>query len=406
MLSLSSDNDAINEMSAFNDCSVLFDDLNASDSYDIKKQKERKVASIVETKQSVGKSVKEGKNTKINAFPFITAEYPLKREGFINRCLIVNIDDSFDPKNLTWLQENHDIYISFINSFIDYICKNFDRLKYKVNKNLSNKDYMEDGEDTFRQPRISNIQFILTETLDILSEFIHLSKYTTGDFPSCYSTFVKSINECEEYTEELLKERSMDKEEHLIYELLSEIWDSQFGIVTNNETFFIEDIRNNPQSCPDRFVLYGKIKINHKKKNCFCFRGADAERYLEHKISDRMIIKKLNEMGLIRTNENTIPVFKKVGMHTRFICLEKNDVANYLGVDHYYSSPDIQDETDISYNQNILNASENYSNCTQSDLDETVYLDFEAQMCGQSKNRTDNRNTLNILDLIEDMPTE
>ena len=76
MLSLSSDNDAINEMSAFNDCSVLFDDLNVSDSYDIKKQKERKVASIVETKQSVGKSVKDGKNTKINAFPFITAEYP------------------------------------------------------------------------------------------------------------------------------------------------------------------------------------------------------------------------------------------------------------------------------------------------------------------------------------------
>ena len=131
------------------------------------------MAAIVETKQSVGKSVKEGKNTKINAFPFITAEYPLKREGFTNRCLIVNIDEPFDPKSLTWLQENHDIYISFINSFIDYICKNFKKLKYKVNKNLSNKNYMEDGKDTLRQPRISNIQFILAETLDILSEFIH-----------------------------------------------------------------------------------------------------------------------------------------------------------------------------------------------------------------------------------------
>ena len=66
-------------------------------------------------------------------------------------------------------------------------------------------------------------------------------------------------------------------------------------------------------------------------------------------------------MDLIRTNENTIPVFKKVGMHTRFICLEKNDIANYLGVGHDYSPPDVQDETDIGYNQNILNASENYS---------------------------------------------
>ena len=384
MISLSSDIDAIYDMSAFNDCSVLFDDLNVSDSDDIKRKKERTVAAIVETKQSVGKSIIDGKNTKINALPFITAEYILKREGFINRCLIVNIDDSFDPKNLTWLQKNHNIYISFINSFIDYICKNFKKLKYKVNKNLSNKNYMEDGKDTLRQPRISNIQFILAETLDILSEFIHLSKYTTGDFPSCYSTFVKSINECEEYTEELLKERSMDKEEHLIYELLSEIWDSQFGIVTNNETFFIEDIRNNPQSCPDRFVLYGKIKINHKKKNCFCFRGADAERYLEHKISDRTIIKKLNAMDLIRTNENTIPVFKKVGMHTRFICLEKNDIANYLGVDHDYSPPDVQDETDIGYNQNILNNSENYSDYIQIDLDETDHSYIEEQMCDDS----------------------
>ena len=316
MISLSSDIDAINEMSAFNDCSVLFDDLNASDSYDIKKQKERKVASIVETKQSVGKSVKEGKNTKINAFPFITAEYPLKREGFTNRCLIVNIDEPFDPKSLTWLQENHDIYISFINSFIAVICENFQILHDHVNNCLSSVKYhTKKGKGISGLTRVVNIKLILEITLDILKWFLGVSDDNLSCFPSYVDTFKQSIDECIGYTIDLLKEQSKDKEEVIITQLLYDIWDSESEIVTTDEDSFLCSINNNPDSLPKHFVIY------QKGKHRFCLRSKDAQRYLGGKIGYRTITDKLDQFGLLDVKKDRTTAVFKGKSNAKFLCI-------------------------------------------------------------------------------------
>ena len=384
MLSLSSDNDAINEMSAFNDCSVLFDDLNVSDSYDIKKQKERKVASIVETKQSVGKSVKDGKNTKINAFPFITAEYPLKREGFTNRCLIVNIDEPFDPKSLTWLQENHDIYISFINSFIAVICENFQILHDHVNNCLSSVKYhTKKGKGISGLTRVVNIKLILEITLDILKWFLGVSDDNLSCFPSYVDTFKQSIDECIGYTIDLLKEQSKDKEEVIITQLLYDIWDSESEIVTTDEDSFLCSINNNPDSLPKHFVIY------QKGKHRFCLRSKDAQRYLGGKIGYRTITDKLDQFGLLDVKKDRTTAVFKGKSNAKFLCIRQKALADYLGMENEFLPPDIQ--TDRRYNhQSTMDVPQNYSNYTGSELNNSDVSEIEAKMTGQQDDHASN----------------
>lgn len=392
MISLSSDSYAIHDMSAFNDCSVLIDDLNASDSDDIKRQKERKVAAIVETKQSVGKPIIDGKNTKMNALPFITAEYILKREGFINRCLIVNIDESFNPKSLTWLQKNHDIYISFINSFIGFICKNFQMLHDYINNCLASEKYhMKKGKGISSWVRVSNTKFVLEITLDVLKAFLGVYYDETTCFSSYVDTFKQSIYKCIDYTINLIKGQKKDKDEVIIKKLLDDIWDSESEIVTTDEEFFLCGINNNQDSLPDQFVIY------QKDKHLFCLRAKDAERYLCSKITFRTITDKLDKLGLLRVKKDRTKAVFKGKSNAKFLCIKEESLADYLGVDDDYLPPNIQNKTDIRYNrQRIINSEKKDYGFIQHDLEETACSDIEAHMYGHSDDMSDNP----ILDYI------
>ena len=387
MVSLSSDIEAIHKLSAYKDCTVVIDDLNATDSDEIRRNKEKKLAAIIETKQSVGRAIIDGKNTKIPAMPIITAEYLLKAVGALNRCMIFHIDRPFKPSELTWLQENHDTYIAFINSFIEFICMNFDELQTDVNKFLSTRKYrMKDGENIPGWQRISNIQFILEATLMVVMKFFGDKDDTPDCFPSFWDPFKESIQECKEYTAELLRKRSMDKEELLMYELLSAILDPQSGIVTDNKSSFLRDLDKHKNSLPERFVYY------HEDKKLFCLRSEDAVRFLDGKMSNRKIPQKLDDMGLIRTtdSERTIRVFKK-DKNIRLICLKQKAVANYLGVENEFLPPHIKDKPyNGCFGQSTTTNSCNYSDITKPDLNEEVYKDFESQMCGHSDDMSDN----------------
>ena len=386
MVSLSSDIEAIHKLSAYKDCTVVIDDLNASDSDEIRRNKEKKLAAIIETKQSIGRAIVDGKNTKIYAMPIITAEYLLKAVGALNRCMIFHIDRPFKPSELTWLQENHDTYIAFINSFIEYICMNFDELQTDVNKFLSTRKYhMKDGENIPGWQRISNIQFILEATLMVVMKFFGDEDDKPGCFPSFWDPFKQSIQECKEYTAELLRKRSMDKEELLLYKLSSAILAPQFGIVTDNKSSFLRDLDKHKNSLPERFVYY------HEDKKLFCLRSEDAVRFLDGKMSNRKITQKFDEMELIQTkkSDRTIEIFKKEKSNpfknVRFICLKQKAIADYLGVENEYLPPHIKDKTDIRYNRpSISTTSGNYSAHTMPELDETDCSDIEAQMCGHS----------------------
>ena len=392
MVSLSSDIEAIHKLSAYKDCTVVIDDLNASDSDEIRRNKEKKLSAIIETKQSVGRAIVDGKNTKISAMPIITAEYFLKAVGALNRCMIVHIERPFKPSELTWLQENHDTYIAFINSFIEYICMNFDKLQTDVNEYLSTRKYrMKNGKDIPGWQRISNIQFILEATLMVVMKFFGDKDDTPDCFPSFWDPFKQSIQECKEYIADLIRKRLMDKDELLMYELLSAIWNPKSGIVTDNKSSFLRDLGNHEKSLPERFVYY------HEDKEWFCLRSEDAVRFLGGKIYNRNILQKLDDMGLIHTRklDRTIEIFKKEKTNplknVRFICLKQKAVANYLGVENEYLPPDIKDKPYNGYLvQSATTNSGNYSTQTMSEQDETDYSDIEAQMCDNSDDMSDN----------------
>ena len=83
--------------------------------------------------------------------------------------------------------------------------------------------------------------------------------------------------------------------------------------------------------------------------------------------------------------------------------MKQKAVANYLGVENEFLPPNIKDETYKGYfEHSIMTNSDNYSAHTMPEQDETDCSDIADQMCGKSKNK----NTLNIWDLIKDMPTE
>lgn len=318
--------------------------------------------------------------------PIITAEYLLKAVGALNRCMIFHIDRPFKPSELTWLQENHDTYIAFINSFIEFICMNFDELQTDVNKFLSTRKYhMKDGENIPGWQRISNIQFILEATLMVVMKFFGDEDDKLGCFPSFWDPFKQSIQECKEYTAELLRKRSMDKEELLLYELLSAILDPQSGIVTDNKSSFLRDLDKHKNSLPERFVYY------HEDKKLFCLRSEDAVRFLDGKMSNRKIPQKLDDMGLIRTtkSDRTIKILKKDKdnplKNVRFICLKQKAIADYLGVENEYLPPHIKDKPyNGCFRQSTTTNYGNYSANTQPDPYEESILDIEAQMCGHS----------------------
>ena len=334
----------------------------------------------------------DGKNTKISAMPIITAEYFLKAVGALNRCMIVHIKRPFKPSELTWLQENHDTYIAFINSFIEYICMNFDKLQTDVNEYLSTRKYrMKNGKDIPGWQRISNIQFILEATLMVVMKFFGDKDDTPDCFPSFWDPFKQSIQECKEYIADLIRKRLMDKDELLMYELLSAIWNPKSGIVTDNKSSFLRDLGNHEKSLPERFVYY------HEDKEWFCLRSEDAVRFLGGKIYNRNILQKLDDMGLIHTRklDRTIEIFKKEKTNplknVRFICLKQKAVANYLGVENEYLPPDIKDKPYNGYLvQSATTNSGNYSTQTMSEQDETDYSDIEAQMCDNSDDMSDN----------------
>lgn len=285
---------------------------------------------------------------------------------------------------MTWLQENHDIYISLINSFIAVICENFQILHDYVNNCLSSVKYhTKKGKGISGLTRVVNIKLILEITLDILKWFLDVSDDNLSCFPSYVDTLKQSIDECIGYTIDLLKEQSKDKEEVIITQLLYDIWDSESEIVTTDEDSFLCSINNNPDSLPKHFVIY------QKGKHRFCLRSKDAQRYLGGKIGYRTITDKLDQFGLLDVKKDRTTAVFKGKSNAKFLCIRQKALADYLGVENEFLPPDIQ--TDRRYNhKSIMDVPKNYSNYTGSELNNSDVSEIEAKMTGQQDDHVSN----------------
>lgn len=120
-----------------NDFLFLIDDLNKTVASCIKDKKEATLSELIQLISSGGSTEFKGKQIHINTMLLITAEYALKNYSSINRCLIIEFQESFCSESLTWLQDNQSLYINFLVDYITWICqRNVELINHIRNFNI------------------------------------------------------------------------------------------------------------------------------------------------------------------------------------------------------------------------------------------------------------------------------
>lgn len=104
---------------------------------------------------------------------FVTGEYLLKSSSTLNRCLVVNLKDPIPPKEINKLCRNKDQYLEMVRCFIEWVCKNYDRLSKNLNSRLSDvKNHKSKAVRYSGFNRNYAIKSLLFCTCDIFCEFI------------------------------------------------------------------------------------------------------------------------------------------------------------------------------------------------------------------------------------------
>lgn len=139
MVSLSSDKYALKKMGQLKDIPTVCEDLCLSASSRIKNAIEAKASDFIQMNQGGGNCCNKDIKLKFNNVSIITAEYVMKNNSTVNRCLLVGLEDDFNSDELSWLQRKHGRYIAFLKSFISWLCVNYDLLseqsEYYLKKN-------------------------------------------------------------------------------------------------------------------------------------------------------------------------------------------------------------------------------------------------------------------------------
>lgn len=123
--------------------------------------------------QTPGQIVRDGKRIKNESMLFVTGEYLLKSSSTLNRCLVVNLKDPIPPKEINKLCRNKDQYLEMVRCFIEWVCKNYDRLSKNLNSRLSDvKNHKSKAVRYSGFNRNYAIKSLLFCTCDIFCEFI------------------------------------------------------------------------------------------------------------------------------------------------------------------------------------------------------------------------------------------
>ena len=118
-------------LASFPDRAVQIDDLNKTASDSIRAKKESKVSSLLQMGSSAAGAIRS-KDVNVdlgNTALLFSAEYVLPNYSTINRTVLLYIRRAFDPKILTWLQQNRALYGCFLIRFISMICCHCEKLQ-------------------------------------------------------------------------------------------------------------------------------------------------------------------------------------------------------------------------------------------------------------------------------------
>lgn len=339
---LSSDKtDIFRMMSACRDMPFLVDDLNDSRIAAVSAKKKERLSEIIQQLSGSGTLSIRGENFDVTqTTPVITAEKLLKSFSTINRALLIEYDKSFNPNTMSWLQENHELYVSFLTNFIEWVCRDYAHLERCVQswtfQNLNGGIQHTEAYVGFR--RLKRTFETLAVTLELF--LLHLRNVyhiPHEDEKSWRRLLEEGIHQAV-FSDTLKHLRKDSPEQERFYvDAVLDIFEGEDQRCEPKERLVAKSFKRykdfNRRAKDD-----GRIskKIFFQSGDCYCFRGDDLVEYLvenrndAYKISKKALSAQLDFHGLLQRQAGELSYPVADGGKVRYYHIRANVVRRML----------------------------------------------------------------------------
>lgn len=312
IINLHSNKSEIDKIFEYKHCCVAIDDLCGTDSNRERENNEQKLSENLKRVQTPGQIVRDGKRIKNESMLFVTGEYLLKSSSTLNRCLVVNLKDPIPPKEINKLCRNKDQYLEMVRCFIEWVCKNYDRLSEDLNSKLSDvKNHKNKAERYSGFNRNYAIKSLLFCICDIFCEFIRSVSHDDMTMITRRRSIENSIEAQIDDTLRHLENRSSEyaSSRNIVEKVAAAILNSQN--VTNDINKFRKAIRLDEDP---RYLDEGPHYYDNQLEGSFIISGKELRNIFSSRLSAKSIGEALadeNVLMLSKDGSRTYPIRKQ-----------------------------------------------------------------------------------------------
>lgn len=312
IINLHSNKSEIDKIFEYKHCCVAIDDLCGTDSNRERENNEQKLSENLKRVQTPGQIVRDGKMIKNESMLFVTGEYLLKSSSTLNRCLVVNLKDPIPPKEINKLCRNKDQYLEMVRCFIEWVCKNYDRLSEDLNSKLSDvKNHKNKAERYSGFNRNYAIKSLLFCICDIFCEFIRSVSHDDMTMITRRRSIENSIEAQIDDTLRHLENRSSEyaSSRNIVEKAAAAILNSQN--VTNDINKFRKAIRLDEDP---RYLDEGPRYYDNQLEGSFIISGKELRNIFSSRLSAKSIGEALadeNVLMLSKDGSRTYPIRKQ-----------------------------------------------------------------------------------------------
>lgn len=312
IINLHSNKSEIDKIFEYKHCCVAIDDLCGTDSNRERENNEQKLSENLKRVQTPGQIVRDGKMIKNESMLFVTGEYLLKSSSTLNRCLVVNLKDPIPPKEINKLCRNKDQYLEMVRCFIEWVCKNYDRLSEDLNSKLSDvKNHKNKAERYSGFNRNYAIKSLLFCICDIFCEFIRSVSHDDMTMITRRRSIENSIEAQIDDTLRHLENRSSEyaSSRNIVEKAAAAILNSQN--VTNDINKFRKAIRLDEDP---RYLDEGPHYYDNQLEGSFIISGKELRNIFSSRFSAKSIGEALadeNVLMLSKDGSRTYPIRKQ-----------------------------------------------------------------------------------------------
>lgn len=312
IINLHSNKSEIDKIFEYKHCCVAIDDLCGTDSNRERENNEQKLSENLKRVQTPGQIVRDGKMIKNESMLFVTGEYLLKSSSTLNRCLVVNLKDPIPPKEINKLCRNKDQYLEMVRCFIEWVCKNYDRLSEDLNSKLSDvKNHKNKAERYSGFNRNYAIKSLLFCICDIFCEFIRSVSHDDMTMITRRRSIENSIEAQIDDTLRHLENRSSEyaSSRNIVEKAAAAILNSQN--VTNDINKFRKAIRLDEDP---RYLDEDPHYYDNQLEGSFIISGKELRNIFSSRLSAKSIGEALadeNVLMLSKDGSRTYPIRKQ-----------------------------------------------------------------------------------------------